>query len=170
MCSLLLTVSLKAQREIQFSYDDAGNMTSRIIYMPASVPENMEQPNISDYPNQTNEINSEVNSDNSNNTDNTEQSDNDGVNKQENYFDQLGANQVKIYPNPTKGKLVIDLPAYQGNSNDRIDIVDMQGKLMQRIAPISSSNTIYINDYPPATYIMLIHIGEENTQWKIVKQ
>lgn len=152
-CGILLSGGLQAQREIQFLYDNSGNMTSRVIYIPTPPATQTENPAEPVDENEETE-----------NTDTTE------VKKSEVFSDQLGNQDIKIYPNPTTGKLVIDIPSYKTNSNDRIDIVDMNGALKQRISPLSSSNTVNLESYPAATYIMLIHINGETTQWKIVKQ
>lgn len=161
LCSLLLSGSLLAQREIQFSYDNSGNMTSRVIYFP-SIPPSLE---LVDNSTGTSDENHEPGD--NNNADNG--SDEKTVDKKI-FDDMLGNQQIKIYPNPTMGNLVINIPAYQVNPNDRIDIVDMQGVLKKQILTLSESNTIDISSYPPATYIMLIYIGGETTQWKIIKQ
>lgn len=143
----VLSINANAQHEIQFSYDNSGNMISRVITLPVNQAENSVDQN-----NETE------------NTDTTE------VKKNEVFSDQLGNHDIKIYPNPTTGKLIVDIPVYKANSNDRIDIVDMQGVLKQRISQLGSSNTIYMNSYPAATYVMIIHINGETIQWKIVKQ
>lgn len=147
----VLSINANAQCEIQFSYDNSGNMTNRVIPTPpATQAENPTDPG--DKNNETE------------NTDTTE------VKKPEVFIDQLGNQDIKIYPNPTSGKLVVDIPVYKANSNDRIEIIDMQGALKQSFSPLSSSNVIYLNSYPVGTYVMLIHINGETSQWKIVKQ
>ena len=150
LCSILLTLSVKAQREIRFSYDNSGNMTSRTIYI--HTPPAIEAADTDNSPVDT-------------------EDENDTKTEEEKVFKDIIGNQyIKIYPNPTTGKLVVEIPNYINNSKDRIDIVDMQGTLRQRVSPLEASNTIILNSLPAATYIILIQIDGETTQWKIIKQ
>jgi hypothetical protein len=141
---MFVSASLKAQREVHFTYDNAGNMTSRKI-IDLSTPEKAE------------------NKDNADNTENTNDLDNF-------YEDFLGEQEIKIYPNPTKGKLVVEIPSYQYNSNDKIEIVNIQGSMIMRIQPISTRNTISFQEYANSTYILLMYINGKSTEWKIIKQ
>ncbi len=151
LCSMLLTLSVKAQREIRFSYDNSGNMTSRTIYI--HTPPAIEA---------TDTDNSPVDTDDEN--------DDTKTGEEKVFEDIIGNQDIKIYPNPTTGKLVVEIPNYINNSKDRIDVIDMQGTLRQRVSPLEASNTIILNSLSAATYIMLIQIDGETTQWKIIKQ
>jgi len=150
LCGLLLAGSTYAQTKISFTYDDAGNMTSRKI-IDFSIPPLPEQVN-------EDSNNSEENEDNI-----TEFVD-------EIFNDKLGDQDIVIYPNPTKGKLIVAIPDYEFGTNDRIDVISMQGSLLKRITPLSSSNTVSLTDYANATYILLIQIDGKVTEWKIIKQ
>lgn len=152
--------SVKAQKEINFSYDNSGNMISRVIYLPEKVIE--EKDTLT-----TNSAKPDGKISDQDIDDETEQPEKENI---DNYKDQIGSVQIIIYPNPTSGKLIVEIPNYEINSNDRIEIIDMQGVVKHRIYPINSSNTIYMNDYPKAIYAMIIYIGGETTQWKIIKQ
>ena len=104
-------------------------------------------------------------------TDNSTTDNNNDSDTEDQIFEDIIGNQnIKIYPNPTSGRLVVDIPNYSHNAKDYIDIYDMNGSLKKRISPLSASNTIYIHEYTPATYIMLIHISGETVEWKIIKQ
>ena len=156
LCGLLLSGSVQAQREIQFSYDNSGNMTSRVIYIPTppTTPATQAE-NPADPVNQNNETD---------NTDTTE------VKKPEVFIDQLGNQDIKFYPNPTQGKLAVEISNYDLNAKGKIQVFDMGGRLVQNISNLSQQLEVDISNEPAGSYIMVIVIGQEKSEWKIIKQ
>ena len=83
--------------------------------------------------------------------------------------DHIGFQEIKIYPNPTKGLLKIDLPSL----NDQVvslRVHDSNGKLIIQQTGTGFGNEINLYDYPSGLYILNIRIGQEKKEWKIIKE
>ncbi len=83
--------------------------------------------------------------------------------------DQIGLQKTRIYPNPTKGKLRIDFPALS-NTESTIRVYDPSGRLIVQETAISTGNDVDLSAHPPGFYIMVIHIGQEKKEWKIIRE
>lgn len=84
--------------------------------------------------------------------------------------DQIGLQKTRIYPNPTKGMLRIDLPAL----NDHEAIIrlhDSNGRLIIQQSAVELNNELNLSTYPSGLYIMSIQIGpKDRKEWKIIKE
>lgn len=84
--------------------------------------------------------------------------------------DQIGLQKTRIYPNPTKGLLRIDLPELN-EQEAIIRLHDSNGKLIIQQAAVELNNELNLTAYPPGIYIMIIQIGQnDRKEWKIIKQ
>lgn len=84
--------------------------------------------------------------------------------------DLIGLQKTRIYPNPTKGILRIDLPAL-AEQEAIIMLYDSNGKLIIRQAAIELNNELNLTAYPSGIYIMTIQIGKnDRKEWKIIKE
>lgn len=83
--------------------------------------------------------------------------------------EKVGLQETKIYPNPTKGKLRIDFPELTGQL-PIIRVYDQSGKLIVQKTALSSGNEIDLSSKSSGFYIMMIQIGEDKKDWKIIKE
>jgi len=84
--------------------------------------------------------------------------------------DQIGLQKARIYPNPTKGLLRIDLPALS-EQEAMIRLYDSNGKLIIQQTAVEENNEINLSSYPSGIYIMSIQIGRnDRKEWKIIKE
>lgn len=83
--------------------------------------------------------------------------------------DQIGLQKTRIYPNPTKGQLRIDLPLLS-NTESMIRVYDPSGRMIVQKRAVSMGNDIDLSAHSPGFYIMIIHIGQEKKEWKIIKE
>ncbi|MDP3912945.1 MAG: T9SS type A sorting domain-containing protein [Bacteroidota bacterium] len=84
--------------------------------------------------------------------------------------DQIGLQKTRIYPNPTKGLLRIDLPALT-EQEATISLHDTNGRLIIQQPAIELNNELNLTVYPSGVYIMIIQIGQnDRKEWKIIKQ
>lgn len=63
---------------------------------------------------------------------------------------------VKIYPNPTKEHLFVDIPDYQNLQNYRIKIYDTQGRLLYEDQVYWSQMYIDVSYYTKGTYLLQV--------------
>ncbi|MEZ4847405.1 MAG: T9SS type A sorting domain-containing protein [Bacteroidia bacterium] len=81
---------------------------------------------------------------------------------------QIFANQVKIYPNPTQGKFTIDMGEIYEKVN--VEVSDLRGK---RVFTQVVSNEKMIDvmlDEPAGVYLLKVEINGKRGVFKIVKE
>jgi hypothetical protein len=77
---------------------------------------------------------------------------------------------ARIYPNPTKGLLQIELPA--SIVNDAILLLyDSNGKMIVQQTAVEAKNELNLLQFPTGTYILSIRVGQSGRkEWKIIKE
>lgn len=90
------------------------------------------------------------------------------ANKQKTFEDLIGNRPVKIYPNPTKGLLKVEIPLTE-EASATIGIFTLQGALVKKQNVSGTFTEIDLNDQPTGMYILRISIGELSSEWKIIK-
>lgn len=85
------------------------------------------------------------------------------------FDDKLGESSVKIYPNPTKGLLRVDI---QNDSeiSGFIEIINNVGKTICKTSDISLENQLDLSNQPNGVYVMRIIINGKTSTWKIIKE
>lgn len=84
--------------------------------------------------------------------------------------DVVAEASIKIYPNPTKGMLRVDIGNADFTKQCQIDVYDGVGRMVAEETNLSESNMIDLSDKPSGTYIMHITLGNETTTWQIIKE
>ncbi len=84
--------------------------------------------------------------------------------------DKFSTYEIKIYPNPTKGRIKIELPTIDKSLNGSIQIYDANGRLIFNKGSIGPTNEIDIMHVGNGCYFLHIHYQDETLQWKIIKQ
>jgi len=85
------------------------------------------------------------------------------------YEEIIAEKNVKIYPNPTKGQLKVEISNTEINSGS-IQVFDMNGRkiIQQKITEITTP--IDLSNYSTGTYILKIQLNNESSNWKIIKE
>ena len=78
-----------------------------------------------------------------------------------------GSTQLKFYPNPVKDVLFVQLPAETKKAT--INILSIDGKLMQRISSTQLTTRISIGALPKGTYLLQVVNGTTTTSQKFIK-
>ena len=84
--------------------------------------------------------------------------------------DAVGHAEIKIYPNPTKGALRVDIAGVELSDDDRIDVFDSNGQLVKACVNLTEINQIDISNAIDGMYYMRMTIGGESTTWRIIKE
>lgn len=84
--------------------------------------------------------------------------------------ENLVKKEIKIYPNPTKGHLKIQISNYENDNDCTFKLYDMSGKCLLAIKGEGEFNIIDISSFTPSLYMLEIEIGEEKSMWKIIKE
>lgn len=84
--------------------------------------------------------------------------------------EKLGERTIKVYPNPTKGALAIEIMG--GNEKERIQllVISAQGTRLQTLEAKLGTTPLDMRPYPSGWYILRIVAGVEIKEIKIVKQ
>jgi YD repeat-containing protein len=140
---MLIFTTSGISQTINFAYDAAGNRVSRTI--------NLGNTKSSAIGNESEQF---------------------AFEQSEDFFTEvLAEKEIKIYPNPTRGQLRVDILGYeQLNNNSSIQVFSSGGSLVYRTNSLSQSNNINLSSKPAGLYLMQIVIGEEKSTWKIIKQ
>ena len=145
LISFLTLVSIKSfAQNVKFTYDAAGNRVERIIVLPPNTPANT--------PPDSTEFN------------------NKDTKEEEKFTDEIAEKQISIYPNPTLGNLAVEITNYDLSVNGSIRVFNMGGQLIQNLTTLTERNEVDITNQAAGTYIMVIVIGTEKSEWKIIKQ
>lgn len=84
--------------------------------------------------------------------------------------EMLAELQVKIYPNPTKGRLAVEVSGMKETDTGVVSIFNMKGGLILQENFSLCRVELDISGQPAGTYVMKISVGGKNTSWRIIKQ
>jgi YD repeat-containing protein len=84
--------------------------------------------------------------------------------------DIIADHQIKIYPNPTKGMLSVEVGEITEKGQAEFLLTDMSGRIINRQR--SGAGTVYfdLSRYSSGVYILRIIINGEAVSWKIIKE
>ncbi len=86
------------------------------------------------------------------------------------FTDLFADMNISIYPNPTKGQLIVQIMGVLPEQPVNILVYNMSGVLLQKKEKVSATTDIDISNQPTGTYIMKIVCGESTSDWKIIKE
>lgn len=76
---------------------------------------------------------------------------------------------VKIYPNPTRGQLKVEIPEFQYNEAVVFSIYDMSGRLYKNQKATESIVDLDLSSYSAGTYILRMNRNGKYSSWRIIK-
>ena len=76
----------------------------------------------------------------------------------------------KLYPNPTKGVLNVEIENFTDGTNASISVFDLQGRQVYNNNNASPTNAVDLSGQSPGTYILILKAGDKTSEWKIVKE
>lgn len=85
-------------------------------------------------------------------------------------IDKLLSHDITIFPNPTQGKLVINITNLSSDVLALVSVYDISGKTFFSSHARDVSTEIDISDKPANVYFLKIEISGKNTVWEIIKQ
>lgn len=85
------------------------------------------------------------------------------------FIDMMGEQKIKIYPNPTKGRLKLEIPMELHESIKSIHVFDMNGKELIRKNKPGPLVEINLQSYADGIYLLKIYSTSETREWKIKK-
>ena len=86
------------------------------------------------------------------------------------YSDKIEQSNIRIYPNPTKGILRIEIIRLAEENPIHIQLYDMSGRALINEQNAASFTDLNISDQPAGMYILTIFTDDRTTHWKIIKE
>jgi YD repeat-containing protein len=77
--------------------------------------------------------------------------------------------KITVYPNPTKERISIEIAPLATEQKNFLRLYDASGKLLKTLTIESVQTELEITGNP-GIYLLNIHLGEEVSKWKIIKQ
>ena len=77
---------------------------------------------------------------------------------------------VKIYPNPTKGDLTVEIQNLPEGKTANLRLYNMSGNLIIQKKDVRGTEHLNIGNQSSGIYILRISAGDSSTEWKIIKQ
>jgi YD repeat-containing protein len=137
----IATFSSHSQVILHYSYDDAGNRIERTVTIGEKSKGTMVPENLQK------EVKEVIND------------------------DAFSPQVIKIYPNPTKGMLEVEVPIDDENSfTIQLIVVDINGKIIFDRKDVPSKTTIDLSSNPDGLYVLYIKQGQKVSKWKIIKR
>ena len=88
-----------------------------------------------------------------------------------NRSDRMNERIIQIFPNPTKGNLLITVSGDSENlTTGHLTLFNFAGKMVVKTEITSTTTSLDISSEPNGIYIMQIELGDEKTSWKIIKE
>jgi len=143
LCCLLFT-SLTLAQTVRYAYDPAGNRISRTIVLNTlrSAPQNE-----------------------------TEEEEEEEKEASPTFVEQLTDDlQVKIYPNPTKGLLQIEIAGNENDNNTPIAVFNQSGQQILATQTAGQITPVDLSGVPAGTYILRLIIRERTENYTIIKK
>jgi len=81
----------------------------------------------------------------------------------------IGEQQISIYPNPTRGQVILEISLLDAAIESSFFLYDSAGQLIENRRIEGEKTAIEIRG-EPGLYILDIRLGENTSQWKIIKQ
>lgn len=83
------------------------------------------------------------------------------------YSDMLSDHQIRIAPNPTKGRVKVSI--LNNDANFDVRVYSSNGKMLLSQSSVRNRTEIDLTSQPNGIYILVISLGQRETTWKIIK-
>lgn len=82
---------------------------------------------------------------------------------------ELGKQTITIYPNPTKGRILVEIQPLNYEEENFMRLFNSQGQLIETAQIVSEQTPLEIAG-SSGIYLLDVHLGKNVSKWKIVKQ
>jgi hypothetical protein len=84
--------------------------------------------------------------------------------------EKVGDRTIRIYPNPTKGALGVEILGGDDKEKIRIQLYNMKGSQIQNLPVYSGLNTVNMFDCAAGMYVLRLVSEKETIEYKIIKE
>lgn len=86
------------------------------------------------------------------------------------YSETLSDKEIRIYPNPTKGHLKVEVAAWEAADQGTLRLHNAAGQAILTKRVGSSFTELDISSRPNGLYVLQITLNGKTTSWKIMKK
>jgi len=133
-------ISYNAVSQISFTYDADGNMESRTVVTLKSASFVNEEGNVEEQETVPEIVSA-----------------------------ALGKQTITVYPNPTRGKILVEIQPLNYDETNFIRLFNSQGQLIETVKIMSEQTQLEIEG-SAGVYLLDVHLGSNISKWKIIKQ
>lgn len=83
--------------------------------------------------------------------------------------DKIGEFGIKIYPNPTSGRVTVEVADLSKGHPSSAYLFNLQGMLLQRVDINRKKCDINLSSYPAGNYILKLKVDQKETSWSVIK-
>lgn len=84
--------------------------------------------------------------------------------------ENLSEMQITLYPNPTRGHLIINITNMPDDVKGEIILSDMTGRLLIKQSTIRGTTQLDLSSHPTGLYVLKIRIDDKVSEWKVIKE
>jgi hypothetical protein len=143
VCAFIIN-PIKSQ-SFSYSYDNAGNRIKRMVIV---IPN---QSGASIFDPQTQSLSKAAQTDKKVN-------------------DELSGSEITIYPNPTRGEIVIRISPITPEMEGILEVYSLDGKLILALSQFQEYNLVDLTNVVPGNYILKLSIANKEKSYMIVKK
>ena len=85
------------------------------------------------------------------------------------FQDQVAEKTIRIYPNPTKGDLKVEISGYEERDSGTLMLFSMSGQLLMTADITAEINDLNLSNLPDGMYILRISLNGDDSVWRIIK-
>ena len=82
---------------------------------------------------------------------------------------ELGAQKITVYPNPTRGRILVEIQPLGYEEENFLRLFNSQGQLMETVHITQERTQLEISG-SAGVYLLDVHLGASVSRWKIIKQ
>jgi hypothetical protein len=90
--------------------------------------------------------------------------------RQEVYSDQIDQSTIRVYPNPTKGILKVEITQTSEDNPIHIQLYDLSGRILISQPNASTFTELNISDQLAGIYILKVFSDNKDRLWIIIKE
>ncbi len=85
-------------------------------------------------------------------------------------LEQIEELKTSVYPNPTTSVIRLMIEAENLEHQSIVEVYTLNGRQLQQKHIKNPLTEIDLSSYPKGIYILRLHIGEKQREWKVIKE
>ncbi len=95
---------------------------------------------------------------------------NDSIVDDKSTINIIERDDIKIYPNPTKGDLNVEMNTTSDIQKIQINIISIKGQLLYNTDVVQRAYNLDLSSFAQGAYILIMQVNDKKYEWKIIKE